>query len=79
MTIQTKPASQKYKDGWDRIFGKKPCHACNGTGKSNFAEDMQCEVCAHRPKETVQVCPDCGEPWTDHDVGRGVLICRKGV
>ncbi|MFA7269953.1 MAG: hypothetical protein WC073_11460 [Sterolibacterium sp.] len=23
MTIKTKPATDKYRDGWDRVFGKK--------------------------------------------------------
>ena len=48
--IRTKPPSDEYRDGWDRVFGEPHwIVACHGCGKREAATGSTlCEECASR-------------------------------
>lgn len=51
--LRTKAPSQKYADGWDRIFGKKDIdtppdmwyHKCKHNGDTSTAKGQSCNWC----------------------------------
>ena len=48
--LKTKPSTEKYREGWDKIFGKKkPCSPCGGHACESDKEEDKCK---HSSTET---------------------------
>jgi hypothetical protein len=55
-TLKTPPATKSYRDGWDRIWGKKNCALCEVKTKFLF----KCPKCSR------EVCVTCVSYNKDH-------------
>ena len=49
--IISHPPSEAYAEGWERVFGKKACSECGGTGL------------VEGPHEVWQSCQKCGPSY----------------
>lgn len=51
-SLISKVNNKNYEDGYDRIFGKKKCSECGGTGLVDYP-------IVYRDNSITYVCPEC--------------------